>query len=95
MNRTALAEPVWTGPLRHPLGVGDIYRSGDLTAIAAIGPTGAHVSISARGRYPTWDEIASIKELTFPDRHMVMLLPPRSEYVNLHETCLHIWEMAS
>jgi hypothetical protein len=92
MNRTAISDPTWTGPTRHPLGVGDVYRSGDLLAIASIEPTGAHISVSAPGRYPTWDEIASIKERAFPDVRMVMALPPRAEYVNLHQTCLHIWE---
>lgn len=24
--------------------------------------------------------------------YMAMLLPPLSEHVNIHETCLHIWE---
>lgn len=94
MTRTAISEPTWTGPIRHPLGVGDVYRSDTVTAIASIEPTGAHISISAPGRYPTWDEIASIKEHVFPDVRMAMILPPRAEHVNLHATCLHIWEVA-
>lgn len=92
VTRTAIHEPAWTGPTRHPLGVGDVYRADGLTAIASIEPTGAHISISAPGRYPTWDEIASIKERVFPELPMVMALPPRAEYVNIHTTCLHIWE---
>lgn len=95
MRRTALSDPVWSGPSRSPLGVGDVYRSGELTAIASTMGGTAHISVSAPGRYPTWDEISSIKDIVFPDRSMAMLLPPRSEHVNIHETCLHIWEVGA
>lgn len=92
--RTALEEPAWSGPTRHPLGVGDVYVSGDVTAIVSDhGAVGAHISVSARGRYPTWDELASIKELAFPDVPMGMALPPFGDHVNIAETCLHLWEM--
>jgi hypothetical protein len=47
--RTALEEPAWSGPTRHPLGVGDVYVSGDVTAIVSDhGAVGAHISVSAR-----------------------------------------------
>ncbi len=62
-----------------------------------------HLSISHRtndhpprpGRYPTWDEITSARYLFVPNKvTMVMFLPPREEYVNVHETCFHLWEVA-
>lgn len=93
MKRTQLEEVTWTDPTPSPLGVGDIYRSGDLIALASVEPQGRHLSVSAVGRYPTWDEIASIKDLIWPDVKMSMILPPRAEYVNLHQTCLHVWEL--
>lgn len=93
MKRTQLEEVTWTGPTPSPLGVGDIYRSGDLIALASVEPQGRHLSVSATGRYPTWDEIASIKDLIWPDVQMSMILPAGEEYVNVHKTCLHVWEL--
>lgn len=64
-----------------------------------------HLSISHRvdvpgkgltrpGRYPTWDEIRDARYLFCPkDVTMAMVLPPESEYVNVHETTFHLWEI--
>lgn len=61
-----------------------------------------HLSISHRlcvppyppGRYPDWDEIAEARYRFCPDSLvMAMLLPPRSEYVNVHATTFHLWEV--
>lgn len=61
-----------------------------------------HLSISHRtneahprpGRYPTWDEIRDAREQFIPDDVTVaMLLPPSSEYVNVHNTTFHLWEI--
>lgn len=69
---------------------------GTLTALVSNHErVGWHISISHSGtRYPTWDELADAKERFVPDDvEMAMILPKREEYVNLHETCLHIWEV--
>lgn len=51
-----------------------------------------HVSVSHPFRCPTWDEMAAIKDLFFDAHECVMQLhPPRSEYVNNHRFCLHLW----
>lgn len=61
-----------------------------------------HLSISHRtneacpqpGRYPTWDEIREARERFIPDEVTVaMLLPPKAEYVNVHDTCFHLWQI--
>ena len=53
-----------------------------------------HVSVSHPNREPSWDEVRRIREAATPDSvTMAMILPPRSEYVNVHETCLHLWEL--
>ena len=66
------------------------------------GPTW-HLSISHRtneehpqpARYPTWEEIKDARYQFVPDGlTMAMLLPPKAEYVNVHETCFHLWEIA-
>ena len=53
-----------------------------------------HLSMSHPSRYPTWDEIADVRyELVPPDVTMAMLLPPPEEYLNVHETTLHLWQI--
>ena len=71
-------------------------QAGDglLTVLVGNAPgEGWHMSISHPDRYPDWDEISEARYRFVPDEvSMVMHLPPRSEYVNLHETCFHLWE---
>lgn len=63
------------------------------------GRVGWHLSISHRtkdgpGRYPTWDEIVEARYRFMPGGiNVAMMLPPREQYVNLHETCFHLWEV--
>jgi hypothetical protein len=46
------------------------------------------------GRYPTWDEIFEARYEFCPENMMmVMSLPPLDEYVNVHETTFHLWEV--
>lgn len=76
---------------------------GHLSVLLAHEPDGWHMSISHRvvtptgtmpGRYPTWDEIKDARYRFCPDDiTMAQLLPPKSEFVNLHETTFHLWEV--
>jgi hypothetical protein len=51
-----------------------------------------HVSISRTDRVPNWYEMCQIKELFFEEDEWAMQVhPPRSEWVNNHEHCLHLW----
>ena len=52
-----------------------------------------HVSVSLPGKLPSWEDLKLVKN-TFigPDKMAFQVLPPRSEYVNLHPYCLHLWE---
>ena len=51
-----------------------------------------HVSVSTTTRCPTWEEMAWVKSLFFEDEETVIQYhPPRSQYVNLHPYCLHLW----
>ena len=61
-----------------------------------------HLSISHRtnahppqpGRLPTWEEIAEARYRFVPDEaQMALFLPPRAEYVNVHETTMQMWEV--
>ena len=51
-----------------------------------------HVSVSYRRKTPTWDEMCRVKELFFNDDETVVQYHPcKSEYVNIHQHCLHLW----
>lgn len=72
-----------------------VFQAGGLRLIVSLEPIGWHMSISHPRRYPTWDEIADARYRFIPDHvTMAMLLPPRSEYVNLHETCMHLHQIS-
>lgn len=52
-----------------------------------------HLSISHPHRYPNWDVIADARYSLIPNEvTMVMFLPPREEYVNIHKNCFHLHE---
>jgi hypothetical protein len=51
-----------------------------------------HVSISTRRRAPNWTEMCFVKDLFWSeDECVIQFHPPRSEYVNNHPYCLHLW----
>lgn len=51
-----------------------------------------HVSVSLPNRCPTWREMKFIKDLFWkPDELVLQFHPPKSNYVNVHENCLHLW----
>lgn len=80
---------------------------GHLSVIVGHEPSGWHLSISHRlnildpftqrplaGRIPTWDEIRDARYLFCPDvPYMAMILPPKDEYVNVHPTTMHLYEI--
>lgn len=75
----------------------DCYR---LQVIVGPEPGGFHLSISctelfgAPRRYPSWDEIIEARwEFCPPRMTLAMLLPPREQYVNVHDTTFHLWEV--
>lgn len=44
-------------------------------------------------RLPKWDEMAWLKSLFWDeDECVIQFHPPKSEYVNNHATCLHLWK---
>lgn len=51
-----------------------------------------HVSAHVIERCPTWDEMCFIKDLFWDSEDCVIQIhPPKSEYVNNHPFCLHLW----
>lgn len=52
-----------------------------------------HVSVSLKGRCPRWQEMCYIKSLFWDDEEVVIQYhPKKSEYVNVHKYCLHLWK---
>lgn len=51
-----------------------------------------HVSASRMDRCPTWDEMCQVKDLFWDAEDCVIQYhPPKSEYINNHPYCLHLW----
>ncbi len=72
--------------IKHP------YTKSNLLCIASIDNGWGHVSIILENRNPTWDEMAYVKKIFFePEELCIQIHPRQSQYVNLHEYCLHIW----
>lgn len=64
--------------------------------IASNGGGWEHVSVSPCSRKrkscPTWEEMCVIKDMFFEDEETVVQYhPPKSDYVNNHPYCLHLW----
>jgi len=52
-----------------------------------------HVSVSLPNRCPNWEEMCFVKNLFWDAEETVMQLhPPRSQYINNHPHCLHLWK---
>jgi hypothetical protein len=52
-----------------------------------------HDRVSIPDKTPTWSEMCWVKYLFWLEDECVMQLhPPRSEYVNHHPYCLHLWK---
>lgn len=65
--------------------------------VAANGGGWDHVSVSPcnqkRETCPTWEEMSAIKDMFFkPEERVVQFHPPKSEYINVHPYCLHLWK---
>ena len=64
--------------------------------IASNGGGWEHVSVSPgspnRKKCATWEEMCAIKDMFFePEETVVQYHPPKSDYVNNHPYCLHLW----
>jgi len=51
-----------------------------------------HVSLSRKGRMPTYEDIALVKRAFIgDDEKAIMVLPDKAHHVNLHPYCLHLF----
>src|ERR1035437_7507470 len=65
----------------------------ELKIIASDGGGWDHVSVSKRYECPTWDEMCRVKAMFWDDQgdYAVQYHPAKSQYVNNHPYCLHLW----
>ncbi len=89
---------------KHPkFGAGKVGKNygffvvGNTTVMSAgLGSDGEweHVSVACHGRDPSWLEMERIKQLFWGDEETVLQFhPKKSEYVNVHKHCLHLWRL--
>jgi hypothetical protein len=70
------------------------FKGTMLTVVASNIKNFEHASVSLKHRNPTWNEMCFVKDLFWEDEECCIQFHPRkSEYVNLHEHCLHIWKL--
>jgi len=51
-----------------------------------------HVSVSHTSRLPDWKDLREVKDIFIGrERRALQVLPPESEYVNIHPRVLHLW----
>ena len=64
-----------------------------IRTIASDGGEWEHVSVSlACGKMPNWEEMCYVKDIFWDEEDAVIQLhPKKSEYVNVHDRCLHLW----
>jgi len=68
-------------------------RKQPLRVIASDGLGWEHVSVSLKERCPTWPEMCVVKNLFWDAEDCVIQFhPPKSDYVNNHPFCLHMWK---
>jgi hypothetical protein len=66
---------------------------GFMWVIVSFGGGWDHVSVSlSENRCPRWDEMCLVKDMFFePEETVVQYHPAKSQYVNNHPLCLHLW----
>jgi hypothetical protein len=70
------------------------YMMGACRIIVSQQRAGWHLSISRAKRLPSWEDVRDARYALIPDEAlMALLLPPRDEYVNVHEFCLQLYEI--
>lgn len=77
-------------------GVFKVFVNGkSFFCIASNGGGWEHISVSMpnQKRCPTWEEMCAIKDMFFEAEEVVVQYhPKKSEYVNNHLYCLHLWK---
>ena len=69
------------------------HKQTELFCIASDGAEWDHVSVSRKDKkMPTWDQMNYIRNMFWSEGETVIQFHPKKvKYVNIHETCLHLW----
>ena len=71
-----------------------VFKMGKCTIIVAIENGKWHLSISKPNAQPSYKEMKEARYRLIPDNvTMAQIFPTKSEFVNLHEYCHHLWEI--
>lgn len=72
------------------------YKFGRCKVLVDQRSGGWHLSISHHRELPRWEEVREARYTFIPsDVTMAMILPPKTEYVNIHEYCFHLFQIES
>lgn len=64
-----------------------------LRIVSGVGLGWEHVSVSLPKHCPNWQEMCFVKSLFWDEEECVVQFhPPKSQYVNFHPHCLHLWK---
>ena len=94
-NQCRVTTGIWgTSPKDGSNGIFIVPINGRaLTVVASDGEGWEHVSVSLPNRNPNWGEMCAIKSLFWGEEETVIQYhPPKSQYVNNHPYCLHLWK---
>jgi hypothetical protein len=100
-------EKLEAGRVREPEPWGSDASYGTAGSFEIMGPKGGrlriisagndesgwdHVSVSLMHRAPNWAEMCFVKDLFWePHECVVQYHPAKSDYINCHPHCLHLW----
>lgn len=71
-----------------------IYTLGSCRIIVTIDAGKWHLSISHPNRLPNYNELKEARYKFLPDNiYAAQIFPPKSEFINLHPNCLHLWQI--
>ena len=85
----------YTAIMRRLDGMG--FRKGSIYVIVSIaeerqGETWLHVSMSRPNKYPTYEELKTVKKVFIgSERDAVQIFPKESNHVNIHNYCFHLF----
>ena len=68
-------------------------KGNNLKFIFSYGGGWEHASVSLERRCPTWEEMCFVKNFFWRQNEVVIQYhPAKKDYVNQHQTCLHLWK---
>ena len=80
--------------IENPLHTLGWHRMGRCQVFVSIDNGKYHLSISCDGFIPSYNEIKEARYRYCPDGiYMAEIFPPKSEFVNLHKYCRHLWQI--